>query len=181
MTESAYYKFKSPTTINGRAFLEAVLGTIPGAGRLYTKSLPKNQPLNRNQRCFNQFDRKTDCFDGGSGDVAYSLGEFRRTARKANGREISKSEPAKTCRATFKTVCLTQTRHDGSVNKYQPDSLNTNLVVIGTKLVVGQKPGIGLTVYPLSPVLEMEPAWKGHPYYMMIPSMERAVAMDKGT
>ena len=195
MTESAYYKFKSPTTINGRAFLEAVLGTIPGAGRLYTKSLPKNQPLNRNQRCFNQFDRKTDCFDGGSGDVAYSLGEFRRTARKANGREISKSEPAKTCRATFKTVCLTQTRHDGSVNKNQPDSQilwacsqyrvdrgggdgrGTSVRTL-TMPLIWQKPGIGSTVYPLSPVLQMEPAWKGHPKYMMIPSMERAVTMD---
>ena len=142
---------EAPTSIALAEASNLVRFTGHQTRQVYHRQLPPQKPLNRNRRCFNQFDRKTDCFDGGSGDVAYSLGEFRRTARKANGREISKSEPAKTCRATFKTVCLTQTRHDGSVNKYQPDSLNTNLVVIGTKLVVGQKPGIVLADVKSSP------------------------------
>jgi len=90
---------------------------------------------------------------------------------------------------------ITQTRHDGSVNKNQPDSQilwacsqyrvdrgggdgrGTSVRTL-TMPLIWQKPGIGSTVYPLSPVLQMEPAWKGHPKYMMIPSMERAVTMD---
>ena len=57
-------------------------------------------------RCFSQFDRKTDCFDGG---------------RRVLGGDEN-SDPNGIFQATFKAVCGTQTRPDAFRVKYQADS-----------------------------------------------------------
>jgi len=68
-----------------------------------------------NRRCFSQFDRKTDCFDGGFSE-ACGVNSVRSSVPENPCWEVRRN------RATFKAVCLTQTRHDGPVNKNQPDS-----------------------------------------------------------
>ena len=76
-------------------------------------------PCDHNRRCFNQFDRKTDCFDGGK-----RVGKCGDSNPAGVNHEISLEHrpTGKATSATFKAVCLTRTRHDGPVNKNQPDS-----------------------------------------------------------
>ena len=86
------------------------LSGTPDVGKVYHKTPTSSKPLSRSQRCFSQFDRKTDCFDSGLENG--SLRDF----------DSSLTLMATKCQATFEAVCLTQTRHGGSVNKNQPCS-----------------------------------------------------------
>ncbi len=100
-----------------------------------------------------QFDRKTDCFDGG----AMLLGLICPSCRVRNTPEVGNLE----CHplglalvvsptATFKAVCLTQTRHDGFVNKYQPDSQNVLGSSNGRTLEFSQSRNVGSNPAPRS-------------------------------
>jgi len=66
---------------------------------------------------------------------------------------------------TRKTVCGTQTRQDGSLNKYQPDSPK------------GQKTGIGMAA--ISPVPLRETIRKRKPVPGSDTDKGKAIAMDK--
>ena len=154
---------------------------LPGApdvGTSYHESPTSSKPLSRNQRCFNQFDRKTVCFDGGSEpQPLYRLSGVARNqlwpevciAGVGLGRFISPycdGNQGRNPRATFKAVCGTQTRQDGSLNKYQLDS------------PIGQKPGIDVAVS--SPVPLRETIRKRKPVPGMSTDKGKAIAMDTG-
>jgi hypothetical protein len=103
-------------------------------------------PANTHQRCFSQFDRKTDCFDGGpwaleSTDIlAERLDGDRSPEGMTRDWTVRFESVARLIRATFKAVCVTQTRHGVSVNKYQAGSPK------------GQKSGIGVAAVSPVPV-----------------------------
>ena len=160
------------------------LSVIPGAGRLYTKSLPKNQPLN-----FQRFPSVRGRFDGGEAIqdhmslevvVQQAFPLLSCAVAERRGTAITFRMPSGRCfpRSDRKSL----TRQDGSLNKYQPDSQSLlrwnkhlkqqaaatspekSMFSKGRSFHLKglwQKSGIGSTVYPLSPVLYMEPAWIG--------------------
>lgn len=142
------------------------LWRTPDVGPSLAQTPTSSTSQYRSQRCFSQFDRKTDCFDGGcqrclereSGQYAtcesesktppsgekYEIAEAVRL-----GQRCAHAEPVKSRPVTFKAVCGTQTRHGGPVNKNQPDSQQW------------QKTAIGPTACLLSAVLALEPTWIG--------------------
>ena len=111
--QSAYCINERPESITLTSLSNLVkLRGTPDVGKVYHKTPTSSKPLSRSQRCFSQFDRKTDCFDSGLENG--SLRDF----------DSSLTLMATKCQATFEAVCLTQTRHGGPVNKNQPDSQN---------------------------------------------------------
>jgi hypothetical protein len=97
----------------------------------------------RSQRCFSQFDRKTDCLRNGSearksGCSSRQKGSFRVPARidlpPGANQKVGVASDETDLAGSYaqslpftQAVCGTQTRHGGSVNKNQPDSQNYGL------------------------------------------------------
>ena len=76
---------------------------------------------NRNQRCFSQFDRKTDCFQDGELRMArHTWGRTRGGKQVGVPNYLTRDNAAPSI--ILKAVCGTQTRHGASVNKYQAGS-----------------------------------------------------------
>lgn len=137
---------------SGRCFrMNIRVGPTALAGRRAMQQEPRLSGCRRDRDVHSsQFDRKTDCFDGVTNramGLRCSLKEpFRQPGywsslcvaggscgtneSLANNAEPKTSERKRTVGSTFKTVCGTQTRQDGSLNKYQPDSQIMRLVAV---------------------------------------------------
>ena len=142
---------------------------------------------NRNQRCFSQFDRKTDCFQDGE------LRMDRHTwGRTRGGKQIvvpnclTRNNAAPSI--ILKAVCGTQTRHGVSVNKYQTGSQkqwwnkrwitsccgtsqSLKLKRTAASTFIWQKSGIGMAA--VSPVPLGSRKGKGNQYPVLIPIREK--------
>jgi len=80
----------------------------PDVDGSYHESPTSSKALSTDQRCFSQFDRKTDCFDGGQSNYGL-LSRLGAKTLAVKVKRIIRRVPADPW-ATFKAVCGTQTR-----------------------------------------------------------------------
>ena len=119
---SAYYtKRKGRLPLQEPAFFaNLVCAWSPPDETSLSQTNPISNALRRNRRCFNQFDRKTDCFDPFVRARIHALqptSPIREAGLGSSGER-------------FKAVCSTQTRQGDSLNKNQSDSQNTLMVAV---------------------------------------------------
>lgn len=136
----------------------------------YSTYNPRLYKPSTHQRCFSQFDRKTDCFDGNertvrtiprksgvAGNPAKYKSGWRWQGLGRRVRPFCDGRLGRNPSVTFKAVCGTQTRHGGSVNKNQPDSQIGRLDTYGSYADCNPVPKGSVGSIPTAPTIWQKP------------------------
>lgn len=110
--KSVFYKFKRPTALNGRPFLE--FDKDESRRRLIISlSLLLKSSLTAFWRCFYQFDRNSGCLDVAVLRRDVTCGGSRKACRKTSATHSTRD--TRTLGSYFQTACITQTRTSSDV------------------------------------------------------------------